>query len=163
MPSTRFFALRAQNDTCFARRCSGVILGAQHAGSGCAAIVWKRVGIEAGVSMMMSGYLRLPSRNPPPVSLLPVSERMLREDLGFGGVVASADLGMGALGACGSPEVADTAVAAGDALLLFVIPNAAPEMLIDQLARRGKNGATLPERKKGSVARLQWVQHGRAA
>jgi beta-N-acetylhexosaminidase len=83
---------------------------------------------------------------------------VLRDDVGFEGVVVSDDLGMGALGAWGPLEIVDLAVAAGNDLLLHVILNAEPETLIDHLAGRMESGAITPERVGQSVSRLLRMQ-----
>ncbi|MBW3634218.1 MAG: glycoside hydrolase family 3 protein, partial [Chloroflexi bacterium] len=56
-----------------------------------------RVAVEAGVPMVMLGHLSVPSWDELPASLSPEAVGVLREDLGFTGVVVSDDLGMGAL------------------------------------------------------------------
>ena len=56
-----------------------------------------RVAVEAGVPMVMLGHLAVPSWDELPASLSPEAVRVLREDLGFTGVIVSDDLGMGAL------------------------------------------------------------------
>ena len=79
---------------------------------------------------------------------------MLREDLGFTGVVVSDDLGMGALATWTPFEVVDLALAAGNDLLLFVITSVEPAALVDHLAARVESGVIPPERVIESVRRL---------
>ena len=119
-----------------------------------------RAAVDAGVPMVMLGHLNVPAWDVLPASLSPVAVGVLRDDLGFEGVVVSDDLGMGALGAWGPLEVVDLAVDAGNDLLLFVILHAAPEVLIEHLAGRVERGEIAPERVRQSVARLLRVQLG---
>ena len=58
-----------------------------------------RVAVEAGVPMVMLGHLVVPAWDELPASLSPAAVRVLRDDLGFSGVIVSDDLGMGALSA----------------------------------------------------------------
>jgi beta-N-acetylhexosaminidase len=120
-----------------------------------------RAVVAAGVSMVMLGPLSLPAWDALPAALWPGAVRVLREDLGFGGMMVSDDLGLGALGAWGPLEVVDPAVAAGTDLLLFVILHAAPNVSIDQLAGRVESGAMPPERVRERVARLLRMPLGR--
>jgi beta-N-acetylhexosaminidase len=86
-----------------------------------------------------------------PASLSPIAVRILRDHLGFDGVVVSDDLGMGALAAWGPLDIVDLAVAAGTDLLLFVVLRASPETLIDHLAARVQRGEIAWERLRASV------------
>ncbi len=119
-----------------------------------------RVAVEAGVPMVMLGHLAMPGWDELPASLSPESVRVLREDLGFKGVVVSDDLGMGALATWTPFEIVDLAVAAGNDLLLFVIANDEPEALVDHLAARVESGEVPPERVATSVGRLLRMQLG---
>jgi beta-N-acetylhexosaminidase len=122
-----------------------------------------RAAVAAGVPMVMLGHLSVPAWDELPASLSPVAVAVLRGELGFQGVVASDDLGMGALDAWGALEVVDLAVAAGNDLLLFVILHAAPGALIDHLAGRVERGEIPAERLSQSVARLLRMQLGPVA
>lgn len=122
-----------------------------------------RAAVDAGVPMVMLGHLSVPAWGALPASLSPVAVGVLRDELGFAGVVVSDDLGMGALGAWGPLEVLDLAVAAGTDLLLFVILHAGPEALIDHLAGRVQSGAIASERIELSVSRLLRMQLGSSA
>jgi beta-N-acetylhexosaminidase len=95
-----------------------------------------------------------------PASLSPESVRVLREDLGFTGVVVSDDLGMGALATWTPFQIVDLAVAAGNDLLLFVVTAAEPAALVDHLAAMVESGEISPERIAASVARLLRMQLG---
>jgi beta-N-acetylhexosaminidase len=120
-----------------------------------------RVAVEAGVPLVMLGHLAVPSWGELPASLSPESVRILRQDLGFTGVVVSDDLGMGALATWTPFEIVDLAVTAGNDLLLFVVTNTDPDALVDHLAGRVDSGDILPERVAASVARLLEIQLGR--
>jgi beta-N-acetylhexosaminidase len=82
--------------------------------------------IDAGVELVMTGHLAYPSVDPAPASLSPEWHRILRQELGFAGVVVTDDMLM--LQANGLPEYANPGenavrvVAAGGDLLLYVLP-----------------------------------------
>jgi beta-N-acetylhexosaminidase len=119
-----------------------------------------RVAVEADVPMVMLGHLAVPSWDELPASLSPESARVLREDLGFTGVVVSDDLGMGALATWTPFQIIDLAVAAGNDLLLFVVTTVEPAALVDHLASRVESGEVPPERVAASVGRLLRMQFG---
>ncbi|WP_312854755.1 glycoside hydrolase family 3 N-terminal domain-containing protein [Agromyces agglutinans] len=83
-------------------------------------------GIEAGADLVMTGHLAYPAVDAAPASLSAEWHRILREELGFDGVVVSDDMLM--LQHNGLAEYADPgenavrAVAAGTDLLLYVLP-----------------------------------------
>lgn len=83
-------------------------------------------GIDAGAELVMTGHLAYPAVDPAPASLSPVWHRILRDELGFDGVIVSDDMLM--LQHNELPEYADPgenavrAVAAGCDLLLYVLP-----------------------------------------
>jgi beta-N-acetylhexosaminidase len=83
-------------------------------------------GIDAGAELVMTGHLAYPAVDPAPASLSPEWHRILRDELGFDGVVVTDDMLM--LQHNGLPEYADPgenavrAVAAGSDLLLYVLP-----------------------------------------
>ncbi|WP_026481950.1 glycoside hydrolase family 3 N-terminal domain-containing protein [Agromyces subbeticus] len=85
-----------------------------------------RSGIDAGAELVMTGHLSYPAVDPAPASLSPEWHRILREELGFDGVVVTDDMLM--LQHNGLAEYADPgenavrAVAAGADLLLYVLP-----------------------------------------
>jgi beta-N-acetylhexosaminidase len=82
--------------------------------------------IDADVEMVMTGHLAYPAVDAAPASLSPEWHRILREELGFDGIVVTDDMLM--LQHNGLPEYADPgenavrAVAAGGDLLLYVLP-----------------------------------------
>lgn len=83
-------------------------------------------GIDAGAELVMTGHLQFDAVSPHPASLSPTWMRVLRSELGFDGVIVTDDLVM--LQRSGRPELADPhenavrALAAGNDLLLFVVP-----------------------------------------
>ena len=83
-------------------------------------------GIDSGAELVMTGHLSYPAVDPAPASLSPAWHRVLRDELGFDGVVVTDDMLM--LQHNGLPEFADPgenavrAVAAGADLLLYVLP-----------------------------------------
>ena len=90
-----------------------------------------RAGIEAGADMVMIGHLTVPDldEKPAPFSRAVVTE-LLRQELGFTGVVITDNLEMGALGDYSAGEAAVLAVQAGvDLLLCPCDPAAALEAL----------------------------------
>jgi beta-N-acetylhexosaminidase len=117
-----------------------------------------RVAIEVGVPMVMLGHLVVPMWGDLPASLSPEAVRVLRQDLGFGGVVVSDDLGMGALANWGALDIVDLAVAAGNDLLLFIIMQMAAETLVEHLAARVEGGEIAADRVASSVARILNMQ-----
>ncbi|WP_307044742.1 glycoside hydrolase family 3 N-terminal domain-containing protein [Agromyces ramosus] len=83
-------------------------------------------GIDAGAELVMTGHLAYPAVDPAPASLSPVWHQLLRDELGFDGVVVTDDMLM--LQHNELPEFADPgenavrAIAAGADLLLYVLP-----------------------------------------
>ena len=116
--------------------------------------------IAAGVPMVMLGHLAVPAWDDLPASLSAEAVRVLREDLGFSGVVVSDDLGMGALGAWNPFEVIDLAVNAGVDVLLYVVLPADADSLVDHLASRVARGDIASDRVLSSVRRLLHMQFG---
>lgn len=83
-------------------------------------------GIDAGAELVMTGHLAYPAVDPAPASLSPAWHQLLRDELGFEGVVVTDDMLM--LQHNELPEFADPgenavrAIAAGADLLLYVLP-----------------------------------------
>jgi beta-N-acetylhexosaminidase len=117
-----------------------------------------RVAVEAGVPMVMLGHLVLPAWDDLPASLSSAAVNVLRDDLGFAGVIVSDDLGMGALSAWDLSEIIDLAIAAGNDLLLFVVMAASPDELIDHLVQSIDAGNIPIERVQASVSRILAMQ-----
>ncbi len=82
--------------------------------------------VDADVELVMTGHLSYPSVDAAPASLSPAWHEILRDELGFDGVLVTDDMLM--LQHNGLPEYADPgenairAVAAGGDLLLYVLP-----------------------------------------
>lgn len=117
-----------------------------------------RTAVDMGVPMVMLGHLIAPMWDAVPATLSPVAVRVLREGLGFNGVVVTDDLLMGALATWGAFEIIDLAVAAGNDLLLYVGLPDTPEALVTHLATRIEQGKIAPERIEASVTRLLRMQ-----
>ncbi len=83
-------------------------------------------GVDAGAEAVMTGHLRFPAIDGAPASLSPVWHDVLRDELGFSGLIVTDDLLM--LQASGEAEFADAtenavrALAAGAGLLLYAMP-----------------------------------------
>ena len=109
-------------------------------------------GIEAGADMVMIGHLTVPALDtlPAPFSRAVVTG-LLREELGFAGVVITDALEMGALGDYTSGETAVLAVQAGVDLLLC--PGDPAEALL-ALSEAVKEGELSRERIDESVLRI---------
>lgn len=123
-----------------------------------------RAAIGAGVGMVMLGHLVYPRWDDAPASISGVAVDLLRNDLGFDGVVVTDDLGTGmaALGDLDPTTIVDRAVAAGVDLLLFATPTAtlSAEDLIAHLQRRVDADDVAEERIDASVRRLLRLKVG---
>ncbi len=109
---------------------------------------------DAGVDMIMVGHLSLPQLDPSGVSATQsrvLVEQLLREDLGFEGVIVSDALDMGALSGEDRGEVAIQSIEAGIDLLL-----APPDLVAAQTALRdaASTGRLTTERLDESVSRI---------
>lgn len=85
-----------------------------------------QAGIDAGAALVMFGHLRFDAVDPAPATLSRVWHDLLRDELGFDGIIVTDDLAM--LQNSGEPAYADqltnaiAAIAAGNTLLLYVGP-----------------------------------------
>jgi beta-N-acetylhexosaminidase len=85
-----------------------------------------QAGIDAGAELVMFGHLRYTAVDDAPASLSATWHALLRDELGFDGIIVTDDLSM--LEHSGDPAFADqaanavAAVAAGNTLLLYVGP-----------------------------------------
>lgn len=113
-----------------------------------------RAAVAAGVPMVMLGHLSYPLWDEVPTSISAVAVGVLREEMGFAGVVASDDLGMDALAGFDPFEVVDRAVAAGVDLLVYVTPAVPAAELIGHLVGRVEGGEVAEARLDASVGRL---------
>ena len=112
-------------------------------------------GIEAGSPMVMVGHMKLPGVTDDnlPASLSPeVVDELLRDELGFDGVVVTDALDMGAVTAFYTPEKASVmAVQAGCDILLM--PESLPKAF-DALKAAVDSGTISEERINQSVLRI---------
>ena len=97
-----------------------------------------RAGIDAGAEMVMFGHLAYGDVDPLPASLSPTWHAILRTELGFDGVAVTDDMIM--LQNSGRAEYADPvenaigALAAGNTMLLYVLPERPADVGVDVAA-----------------------------
>ena len=90
-------------------------------------------GIEAGVGVIMFGHLRFDAIDPVPATLSVMWHQVLRDELGFDGLIVTDDMAM--LQNSGEPAYADqltnaiAAVNAGNTMLVYVGPVDVPGMV----------------------------------
>lgn len=116
--------------------------------------------VEAGVPLVMLGHLRYPQWDDAPASVSAVAVDLLREELGFAGVVVCDDLGMDALAELDPFATVDRAVAAGVDLLLFATPPVASSALMAHLVGRVETGVVSEARIDESLRRLLRLRLG---
>ena len=114
--------------------------------------------VADGVPMVMLGHLAVPMWDNLPASLSPVAVEVLRENLGFAGVIVTDDLYMGALGDWQPLEIVDLAIAAGVDLLLYVDLPDTPAALVDHVVSRVAQGEISEERIRASARRIIAMQ-----
>lgn len=111
--------------------------------------------IEAGVTGVMSAHMALPALDPSrrPATLVPgILTGILRDSLGFGGVIVTDALDMGALAGPLSPgEMAVQAFLAGADILLMPRD---PAVVIDAMVEALVSGRIPPGRLEASVRRI---------
>lgn len=111
-------------------------------------------GIDAGAELVMMGHLRYTAVDSAPSSLSPAWYRILREDLGFDGVIVTDSMSM--LQGSGDPAFADpyangvAALAAGADLLLYAGP-VDPAVLSERIAAAVADG-TIPAARLAEAA-----------
>jgi beta-N-acetylhexosaminidase len=116
-----------------------------------------RAGIDAGAELVMMGHLRYSAVDAAPASLSAVWVRILRDELGFDGVIVTDDMSM--LEHSGEPAYADqaanavAAVAAGVDLLLYVGPVDVPRV-VTAITAAVESGAIPAERIDEAAVRL---------
>lgn len=110
-------------------------------------------GIDAGADMVMAGHITLPELDSLPASLSPaIITGLLRNELGYDGVVITDSLSMRALtDLYGSREIAVMAVAAGDDLLLC---QSGMRDMVETLENAVATGEIAEERIDESVGRI---------
>lgn len=125
-------------------------------------------GIAAGAQLLMFGHLAYTSVDPAPATLSPEWHRIAREELGFGGVIVTDDLGM--LQASGIPEYQDPvanavrALGAGNDLLLTVVsstPDTAPR-IVDGIVTAVESGQVPAARLDDAAMRVTALRLGLA-
>ncbi|WP_127793457.1 glycoside hydrolase family 3 N-terminal domain-containing protein [Agromyces sp. LHK192] len=121
-------------------------------------------GIDAGAEVVMTGHLAYPQVDPQPASLSSTWHSILRDELGFDGVIVTDDMLM--LQHNGLPEYADPnenavrAVAAGADLLLYVLPADPSEFgisvqaLSDAIAGAVRSGRISEDRLDDAATRV---------
>ena len=110
--------------------------------------------IEAGVPIVMLGHLGYRQWDAAPTSLSPVAVAMLREQLGFDGVIVTDDLAMAAVADHDPFAIVDGAIAAGVDWLMFGSHAAPVSDLIAYLQSQVESGAVAEARINDSVRRL---------
>ena len=115
-----------------------------------------RAAVEAGVPMVMAGHLLYPAVDAErPASLSPEWMGLLREDLGFGGVIVTDDLSMAGASGGGTPErAAVRAVEAGADLLIVSSPPQQQADAYDAVVAAVESGRIPESRIRDSVRRL---------
>ena len=119
-----------------------------------------RAAVEAGAPMVMAGHLLYPAVDPErPASLSPKWISILREDLGFGGVVVTDDLAMAGASGGETPErAAVEAVKAGADLLVVSSPPQRQADAYDAVVAAVESGEIPERRVRDSVERLLGVK-----
>jgi beta-N-acetylhexosaminidase len=121
-----------------------------------------RAAIEAGVPMVMAGHLLYPAIDPErPASLSPEAIGMLREELGFEGVVVTDDLAMAGAAGDGPPaRAAVEAVKAGADLLIISSPPQQQADAYDAVVAAVESGEIPRGRVREGVERLLRLKAG---
>ncbi|HEX9494857.1 MAG TPA: glycoside hydrolase family 3 N-terminal domain-containing protein [Candidatus Limnocylindria bacterium] len=118
-----------------------------------------RAAIAAGVPAIMSAHIRIPALDPTPDLPVTLSSKVMtdlvRTQLGFGGLLVTDDLEMGALTQTRSESQAGyDAFVAGADFLLFRFDETAQTQAHDQLTRAMTSGALAMPRVETSVRRI---------
>ena len=119
-----------------------------------------RAAIEAGVPMVMVGHLVYPALDPErPASLSPAVIKLLREELGFDGVIVTDDLAMeGAKRGGTSAQAAVAAVAAGVDLLIISSSPEEQAAAYDAVVAAVESGEIPREQIDASIERIRNVK-----
>lgn len=120
-----------------------------------------RSAIAAGVTAIMAGHIAVPQVDPSgaPASLsYPLITGLLREEMGFRGLVVTDDLEMGALGGLESGEIAVRALQAGCDLLLFCHSTQKAKAAIRGIEDALQTGELTIDRVEDALARIAWAK-----
>ena len=119
-----------------------------------------RAAVDAGVPMVMMGHLVYPTVDPEnPASLSPAAVGLLRDELGFDGVIVTDDLIMeGARRGGTTAETALRAVKAGVDLLIISGPPEEQAASYDAIVAAVESGEIPRERIDASVERIERVK-----
>ncbi len=119
-----------------------------------------RAAVRAGVPMVMVGHLVYPAIDSElPASLSPKAIGLLREDLGFDGIVVTDDLAMAGASGGGPPsQAAVAAVKAGADLMLISSPPQQQADAYEAVVRAVESGEISRERLEDSFRRIEKVK-----
>lgn len=121
-----------------------------------------RAAIDADVAAIMTAHLLIPALDPErPATLSPqIVTGMLKQSLGFGGLVLSDDLGMRAISAkYGTPEATVAAIAAGcDAVLLCGVDPEVQMAALEAIVHAVEDGRLPLKRVEDALARHRRVK-----
>lgn len=119
-----------------------------------------RAAVEAGVPMVMVGHLVYPAIDPErPASLSPAAMKLLRDGLGFGGVIVTDDLAMeGAKRGGTVARAAVEAVGAGADLLIVSSPPREQAAAYEAVVAAVEGGRIPRGRVEASVGRIMRVK-----
>lgn len=116
--------------------------------------------VQAGVPMVMVGHLLYPAIDPDlPASLSPKAIGMLREDVGFEGVIVTDDLAMAGASGTGPPsQAAVAAVKAGSDLLVISSPAQQQADAYEAVVQAVESGEIPRERIEASFRRIEKIK-----
>ncbi len=118
-------------------------------------------GIEAGADAVMTAHVAVPALtgDDRPATIAPeIIQRVLREELGFDGVVITDSLAMGALRGYGEGEIAIRALAAG---VDMILRPSAPEAAYRAVLNAVQDGRLSEDRIEQSVRRILRLKYDR--
>jgi beta-N-acetylhexosaminidase len=120
-----------------------------------------RAAVEAGVPMVMAGYLVYPTLDPErPANLSPAAMKLLREDLNFDGVILMDDLAMEGATRGGAPaQAAVEAVGTGVNLLLITGTLEEQTAAYEAVVAAVESGEIPSERIDAFVQRIAYLKH----
>ncbi len=124
--------------------------------------------IQASVPVVMTCHVVVPALDPDPdrpaTLSRPIVTGLLREKMGFAGVVVTDALEMAAVASRGSyGEVAVQAIEAGCDLLLYSKLSPGPDEALQALQEALRSGRLTPERISASIGRIRRLRAGSAA